>query len=158
MDEIYWFTSTRKDNKYGINTFVMTAVSRNPRQIVAFDVDISVNSKAIQQMVDSTKPFSEYFVDGCSVYRDVDFLGRLRQNFCDKKDTHIVESTNSDVRCYIAGLQRKSRCFFRKFETLKAVLCLFINAYNKFGEWKRAYRERYPNCGRDFSNHHIHFI
>lgn len=52
---------------------------------------------------------------------------------------HIVESINADIRHYISDLARKSRCFFRKIETLQAVLELFIDAYNKFGEAKLKY-------------------
>ena len=158
MDEIHWFIKERRSKETGVNTYIMTIVSRFPRQIVAFDVDISIKSKLIQQMVNSTKPFEEYYVDGCSVYKDVDYLGRLKQNFEDKSDTHNVEGTNSDQRHYIAGLRRRSRCFFRKLETLKAVLCIFINAYNKFGEWKMNYWKRNPYAGRDFSFNHTRFI
>jgi len=158
MDELYWFTKERKTHEKGINCYTMTIVSRNPRQIVAFDVDISVKSKIIQQMVNSTKPFEEYYVDGCSVYKDVDYLGRLKQNFEDKSDTHIVEGTNADLRHYVAGLRRRSRCFFRKQETLKAVLYILINAYNKFGDWKNNYWERNTYGGRDFGFNHTRFI
>jgi len=158
MDEIHWFLGERKTHQNGVNAFALTIASRIPRQIVAFDAANSVRAQIIQDMVDSVKSFGHYFVDGCRAYREVYYHGKLKQNFENKNDTYIIEGTNSDVRCYIAGLQRRSRCFFRKFETMKSVLWLFINAYNKFGEWKRAYRERHPNCGRDFSNHHIHFI
>jgi IS1 family transposase len=49
---------------------------------------------------------------------------------------HNVESVNADLRHYIAGLRRKSRCFFRSLETMRAVLTVLINAYNKFGHAK----------------------
>lgn len=133
-------------------------ISRNPRQIVAFEVDISVKSKLIQKMVNSVKSFEEYFTDGGMVYLDVDFDGKHRRNIHNKNDTFTVEGMNADLRHYIAGLRRKSRCFFRKIATLKAVLYVFINAYNKFGEAKRAYRERHPKCGRDFHFSHLQYI
>ena len=144
LDEIFWFTNTRQDNEIGINTYIMTMVSRFPRQILAFDVDKSVKAKLIQQMVNSVPSAKYYFTDGGSVYKDVDFLGRLKQNFENKNDTHNIESTNSDLRHYIAGLHRKSRCFFRKMENLKTILSAFINAYNKFGEAKLKYTDRKP--------------
>ena len=117
-------------------------VSRFPRQIVAFEVDKSVNAKALQKMVDSVPSAERYFVDGCSVYRDVDYLGLLRQNFEDKSDTHNIESTNSDLRHYIPGLRRRSRCFYRSIETLRAILSIFVTAYNKFGEAKLKRRKK----------------
>ena len=158
MDEVFWFIKCRKDNDMGINTYIMTIISRCPRQIIAFAVDNSVKAAIIQQIVDSTKPFQKYFVDGCTVYRDVDYLGLLRQNCENKNDTYLVEGTNADLRHYIAGLRRKSRCFFRKFSTLRAVLYVFINAYNKFGEWKRNYFNKHPLADRDLGFNHTRFI
>ena len=61
-----------------------------------------------------------------------------RQN--NKADTHNIESSNADLRHYIAGLARRSRTFFRSQETLEAVLAVFIDAYNKFGEAKERYQ------------------
>ena len=119
-------------------------ISRVPRQIVAFDVDKSIQAKLIQQMVNSVPPARRYFTDGGSVYKDVDFFGRLKQNFESKRDTHNIESTNADLRHHIAGLRRKSRCFFRKLENLKTVLHVFIEAYNKFGEAKLRYDREPP--------------
>jgi Fe2+ transport system protein B len=55
-------------------------------------------------------------------------------------------------------LRRRSRCFFRKAETLIAVLNIFIDAYNKFGAAKMEYRQRHPDCGRDFHFSHLDFI
>ena len=122
----------------------MTMISRFPRQIVGFAVDKSVNSKALQRIVDSVPPAKYYYADGCPVYKDVDFLGRLKQNFENKRDTHNIESTNSDLRHYIPVLKRKSRCFPRKRENLETVLSVFIDAYNKFGEAKLKYTDRAP--------------
>jgi len=136
----------------------MTTISRVPRQIVSFEVDNSVNAEALQRMADSMEPFDRYFVDGCKVYQDVDYLGLLKQNFEDKGDTHNIESTNSDLRHYIAGLRRRSRCFFRSLETLKAVLYVFVNAYNKFGEWKLKYFAKNPTADRDLGFNHTRFI
>jgi len=158
LDELFWFTGTRRINELGINAYIMTMVSRNPRQIVAFDVDISVKSKLIQQMTDNVPPFEKYFTDGCPTYLDVIFPGRHKRNIHNKNDTYTVEGSNADLRHYIAGLRRKSRCFFRKVETIKAMLYIFINAYNKFGAAKQAYRERHPNCGRDFGFSHLQYI
>ncbi len=158
LDEIFWFTSRRKDCENGVNTYIMTMVSRTPRQIVAFEVGNAVQAKCIQAMVDRSPHAENYYTDGGTSYLDVLFWGRHRRNIHNKSDTHIIEGTNADIRHYIAGLRRKSRCFFRSLETMKAVLSLFINAYNQFGEAKRAYKQRHPNFGRDFPFNHLHFI
>ena len=136
----------------------MTMASRSPRQLTAFDVGTSVSAELIQQMVDSVNHTRKYHTDGAPAYQGVDFLGVHNRNVINKSDTHIIEGTNAQLRHYIAGLRRKSRCFFRSLETLKAVLYIFINAYNKFGEWKKAYRVRRPNAGRDYHFSHINFI
>jgi len=49
---------------------------------------------------------------------------------------------HADLRHYIPVLRRRSRCFCRSLETLEAVIAVFIDAYNKFGEAKRRYRQR----------------
>jgi IS1 family transposase len=137
LDEVHWFIETRKCNNLGVNTYISTVVSRVPRQIVAFEVGKSVNSADIQQMVNDLPPAENYFTDGGYAYLGVDFYpGTHRRNIHNKNDTHIVESTNCDLRHHIGGLRRRSRIFFRKRENLKLVLTFFIDAYNKFGDWK----------------------
>ena len=136
----------------------MTMLSREPRQIVAFSVDNSVNASRIQEMVDNTVQAEKYYTDGGQSYLGVDFIGRHVRNMSDKSDTHNIEGSNADIRHYIAGLRRKSRCFFRKTETLIAVLRIFIYAYNKFGAAKSEYRIRHPDCGRDFHFNHLVYI
>ena len=107
-------------------------------------MDKSVNAKAIQQVVNSVPPAKYYYSDGCLTYQAVDYLGRLKQNFEDKSDTHNIESTNADLRHQIPGLKRKSRCFYRSKTTLQAVLSVFINAYNKYNDAKLNYDRQPP--------------
>jgi IS1 family transposase len=158
LDELFWCTDNRKEHENGINIYIMTMVSREPRQIVAFEVANAILSKHIQGMVDRSPEAKNYYTDGGVVYLDVIFWGKHRRNIRNKSDTHIIEGSNSDIRHYIAGLRRKSRCFFRSLETLEAVLTLFINAYNKFGAAKHAFKERHPDYGRDFPFNHLRFI
>ena len=133
-------------------------VSREPRQIVAFEVDNSIRSEYLQAMVDRLPAAKNYYTDGGVAYLDVIFGGAHRRNIHNKNDTHIIEGSNADIRHYIAGLRRKSRCFFRSLETLRALLTLFIDAYNQFGAAKYAYKMRHPDFGRDFPFNHLQFI
>jgi IS1 family transposase len=158
LDELFWFIGKRKGSENGINTYVMTALSREVRQIVGFCVDNSVNAAAIQGIVDSAPQAEVYSTDGCQTYLGVIFPGYHNRNIKDKSDTHNIEGSNADIRHYIAGLQRKSRCFFRKIETLKAVLGIFVHVYNCFGDAKLKYRKRHPKLGRDFPFSHIDFV
>ena len=81
-----------------------------------------------------------YFTDGNMSYLDVILPRDHIRNVSDKRDTHTIESINSDLRHYISGLARRSRCFYRRLDTLQVVLNVFINAYNKYGEAKLKYR------------------
>jgi IS1 family transposase len=116
-------------------------ISRLPRQIVGFNVDKTKTAEQIQMIADSVPVAEGYATDGNPTYFDVDFQGKHIRNTRDKNDTHNVESINADIRHYIKGLSRKSRCFFRTFETFRAVMSVFADAYNKFGEAKLASRK-----------------
>jgi len=136
----------------------MVMMTQNPRQILAFEVAHTVSEDSIEKMVYSTDPAKKYSTDGAPVYLGVDFFGHHNRNAYDKNDTHNVEGVNSDLRHYIAGLRRKSRCFFRSIETLKAVLWVLANAYNKFGQWKGRYFQKNPDADRDVGFNHTRFI
>jgi len=137
---MYWFTNRKSQTKTRENTYIMTMISREPRQIISFDVQHDMKSFRLQGIVDNAIEAKEYCTDGCVGYLDVIFPGKHRRNIRNKRDTHIIEGVNADLRHYIAGLARRSRCFFRSLETLHAVLEVFIDAYNKFGEAKLKYR------------------
>jgi len=133
----------------------MTMVSREPRQIVSFDVQADKSSFRLQGLVDNAPEARLYCTDGDSGYLNVIFPGKHIRNIRNKCDTHIIEGTNADLRHYIPGLARKSRCFYRSLETLQAVLEVFIDAYNKFGEAKLKYRV--PTIHKTHNNtKHLH--
>jgi len=140
LDELYWFIGKKARTETRENAYVMTMVSREPRQIVSFDVQFDRSSYRLQGVVDNAVYAERYCTDGNLSYLDVVFPGRHIRNAKDKSDTHIVESINADLRHYISGLARRSRCFYRRLETLQAVLSVFVDAYNKYGAAKLKYR------------------
>ena len=142
LDEIYHFIKRRENTETRENTYIMTMISRVPRQIVGFDVQNFRSQAVIQQIVDSVPPAKQYFTDGYIGYCEIDFCGHHNRNIHNKNDTHIIESTNADLRHYISGLRRRSRIFYRTLETFRAVLSVFIEAYNKFGEYKMKHKNR----------------
>ena len=75
-------------------------------------------------------------------YVVVVYPGLHIRNCRDKSDTFTVEGVNADLRHYIPILTRRSRCFARKIETLRAVLEVFADAYNQFGQAKYLYRQK----------------
>jgi len=146
LDELYWFVGQKSQKETRENVYLMTMVSREPRQIVGFDVAYDKSPERIQEIVDNAPESEFYCSDGYLGYIDVVYPGNHIRNIRDKKDTCGVESVNADLRCFIAGLQRRSRCFPRKLETLRSVLEVFVDAYNRFGVAKAKYRlDRDPN-------------
>ena len=130
-------------------------VKREPRKIVGFSVAADKSRERIQGIVDSAPDASYYCTDGYLGYIDVVYPGYHIRNVRNKNDTYTVEGINADLRHYIPVLARRSRCFCQKFETLDAVLSVFIQDYNKFGEAKLKYRipsqHKSPNPSK-----HIH--
>jgi IS1 family transposase len=100
----------------------MTMTSEELRQIVGFCASKTKPAVEMQEIADSVPAAERYFTDGNTTYCDVVFGGKHVRNIHDKSDTHDLESINSDLRTYIAGLARRSRCFYQSLETLNAVL------------------------------------
>ena len=147
LDELYWFIGHKRPSEMRENVYIMTAVSRNPRQIVGFDVAFDKSAERIQNMVDAAPPAKVYYTDGYSGYVDVVYHGYHARNMHDKSDTFTVEGVNADLRHYIPILARRSRCFARKLDTLQAVIEVFVAAYNRFGAAKTKWRRgRDPNA------------
>jgi IS1 family transposase len=144
LDELYWFVERKPRTETRENVYLMTMVSRKPRQIVGFDVARDKSPERIQKIVDSAPAAEKYCTDGWSGYIDVIYPGMHVRNTRDKSDTFTVEGVNADLRHYIPILARRSRCFARKLETLYAVVEVFANAYNQFGVAKHKWRLHHP--------------
>jgi IS1 family transposase len=140
LDELYWFIERKPRTQTRENVYLITMVSRLPRQIVGFDVAFDKSPERIQAIVDGAPEAKKYCTDGWSGYVDVVYPGHHIQNSRDKSDTFTVEGVNADLRHYIPVLARRSRCFCRKLETLQAVIDVFVDAYNRFGIAKMNFR------------------
>ena len=114
---------------------------------MGIDAAFDKSPERIQALVDAAPEAEIYCTDGYLGYVDVVYPGKHIRNVSNKNDTFTVESVNADLRHYIPILRRRSRCFPRKLETLRAVLDVFADAYNAFGEAKMKFREkRAPNA------------
>jgi len=140
LDELYWYIQEKPRTRTHENVYLLTMVSRNPRQVVGFDVAFDKSPERIQGIVDSAPPAENYCTDGFLGYIDVVYPGRHVRNIHDKSNTYTVEGVNADLRHYIPVLARRSRCFARKLETLKAVVEVYVDAYNQFGRAKHKWR------------------
>jgi IS1 family transposase len=155
LDELYTYIDKKPDKNTKKHTYVITAVSREPRQISAFDVALDRSTKRIQKIVNDAPPAKKYFSDGYSGYKNVVYPGVYIMNSENKSDTFTVESVNSDLRNYIPGLARRKKCFYRSLDTLFSVIKLFVYAFNKFGQAKM--KCRVPVNHRKSSNSkHLH--
>jgi len=147
IDEMYHFVERKGIGETRENTYVITMVSRLPRQIIGIDAAFDKSPERIQALVDAAPEAENYCTDGYLGYNDVVYPGKHIRNIHDKKDTCGVESVNADLRHYIPILRRRSRCFPRSLDTLNAVLKVFADAYNAFGVAKLRFRlGRDPNA------------
>ena len=51
LDELYWFVGKKSKTETRENTYIMTMVSRKPRQIVGYDVAFDKSPNRIQKIV-----------------------------------------------------------------------------------------------------------
>ena len=142
---MYWFLERKATSETRENVYIITMVSRNPRQIVGFDVARDKSPQRIQRIVDNAPDAEKYCTDGWYGYIDVIYPGKHIRNCRNKSDTFTVEGINADLRHYIPILRRRSRCFARSLETLIAVIAVFVDAYNQFGAAKYEYRQLHPD-------------
>lgn len=158
LDELYRFVGKKPRTETRENTYIMTMVSRLPRQIVGFDVAFDKSPERIQAIVDNAPQADNYCTDGWWGYIDVVYPGQYIRNVNNKNDTFTVEGINADLRHYIPLLRRRSRCFPRKLETLRAVLELFAEAYNAFGIAKMNFRQNRNPKSRELPFSVLNFL
>ena len=126
-------------------------VIREPRQIAGFDVAFDKSSERIQDIVGNVPDAKYYCTDGYNGYIDIIYHKKHICTIHDKSNTFTVKNINADLRHYIPVLARRSRCFPRSLETIKAVVAVFVDAYNRFGFAKFKYRHKRKNGELTFS-------
>jgi hypothetical protein len=89
----------------------------------------------MQGLIDSSPAADTYYSDGYLLYRELCYWG-VHIVAPGKSETYTAEGVNADLRRYIPGAARRSRCFYRRLDTLIAVMKMFVFAYNRFGEYK----------------------
>ena len=122
---------------------MITIVARKERKLVGFDIANDKETERIQELIDDSPKADFYHADGYVSYQEVSYYGYFQHHY-DKSETYTVESVNSDLRKYIPFLQRKSKCFLRSLDTARAVLKIFMHAYNKFNQQKQEH-PKYKN-------------
>ena len=87
LDELYWFIGEKPHTETRENVYLITMVSRKPRQIVGFDVAFDKSPVRIQDIVDNAPPAEEYCTDGYLGYIDIVYPGNHKRNVHKKSDT-----------------------------------------------------------------------
>lgn len=114
---------------------MITFVSREKREIVGHKVSENKNAETLQKVADKSPAAANYHSDGHAAYAKVCYPG-IYFSHHDKTETYTVEGVNSDLRKYIPGFARCSKCFYRKIETVCAVMAVFVRAFNIFASAK----------------------
>ncbi len=111
---------------------------RKTRGILACDVVPERNYDTMQPLVDEVfalvPDVHQFYSDDLSTYHQLVYRKAKRSARHDvakgKEQTYTVEGTNADLRCYVPPLARRSRCFPRHLEKLRALVSLFVTCYN----------------------------
>ncbi|MGN0650266.1 MAG: hypothetical protein ACI4KM_07505 [Oscillospiraceae bacterium] len=120
LDELYWFVGEKSKTETKENTYVMTMVSRLPRQIVGFDVAFDKSPERIQKIVDSAPEAEYYCTDGYWGYVDIAYPGKHIRNIHDKSNTFTVEGINADI-IYHRSLWLKN--YLNRASSLRVTTC-----------------------------------
>ena len=80
LDELYWYIGKRPRTETRENVYLMTMVSREPRQIMGYDVAMDKSPERIQKIVDGAAEAKQYCTDGWSGYIDVVYPGKHIRN------------------------------------------------------------------------------
>lgn len=92
-------------------------------------------------MVDEAPKAKRYYSDALDAYERLWYHWGRYEVSLGKAETYSVEGDNAVLRHYLARLARRSRCFSRCPEALKAALKLFMYAFNH----RQLQKQRFPN-------------
>ena len=124
--------------------FIITIVDRLTRCYLGFKVVWQRTQDVIQEMVDEAPKAKRYYSDAFDAYDRLWYHWGVYEVSQGKTDTYSVEADNAELRHYLARLRRRSRCFSRCPEALKAALKLFMYCFNRRQLHKQAFRN-YPS-------------
>jgi insertion element IS1 protein InsB len=96
---------------------------------------------ATQEMVDQAPKARRYYSDAFDIYDRLWYHWGVYEVSPGKTETFSVEADNAELRHYLARLARRSRCFSRCPEALKAALKLFMYCFNR----RQLYKQRFPS-------------
>jgi IS1 transposase len=104
----------------------------------------------MQAMVHHSPEPSLFFSDAFPTYASLDYYLAQHWMMSDKSQTYSVEADNAELRHYLARLARRSRCFSRCIDALRAAIRIFVYCWNR----RQLYKQQYPQ----YSAHLIDFV
>jgi insertion element IS1 protein InsB len=108
---------------------------------LGFKVVWQRTQEVIQEMVDEAPKAKRYYSDAFDAYDRLWYHWGVYEVSQGKTDTYSVEAGNAELRHYLARLGRRSRCFSRCPEALKAALKLFMYCFNH----RQLHKQAFPN-------------
>jgi len=133
MVELFTFIGDKKKI-----IFVITIFDRFTRCYLGFRVVWERTRAAIQEIVDEAPKAKHYFSDAFDAYERLWYHYGSYEVSEGKTDTYSVEADNAELRHYLA---RRSRCFSRWPQALKAALKLFMYTFN----CRQLFKPRFPS-------------
>lgn len=111
---------------------MVVAVAREIRLIVGAWVTRVVDWVGTQFFATALPDAARYCTDGASMYPFIAWPDNgVHVLSTNKDETYTIEGINADLRCYLARLKRRSRCFTRSVEKLAEAVRLFVWHYNR---------------------------
>ena len=104
-------------------------MDRATRCILAWKVSTRRRANEFQEMLAESVQGHDYYSDAYEAYKGVLYWPVIHHPMKDKSETYSVESTNADLRHYLARLGRRSRCFSRCEVALRNAVRLFVYAF-----------------------------
>ena len=106
-----------------------TAYSRNRNKIIAFvrGTGKKAASRIYKRVKEITSDISAIYTDENSCYDVVFAELALTNHTMTKRETHLIESSNSSIRDNLARFNRKSKRFSKSWEMLYKTFDLFVN-------------------------------
>lgn len=124
-------------------------MDRDSHCIVGWTVVPDRTPEALQGMLDHSPQADQYYSEAFTLYQALIYSPGQHQAVADKSQTYSVEADNAALRHYLARLARRSRCFSRCMQALRAAIKLFVYAWNRRQMYKRRF-PTYPAHVRDF--------
>ena len=121
--------------------YIITIVDRLTRCYLGYRVVWQRTQEVIQELVDEAPKAKRYYSDAFDAYDRLWYHWGVYEVSQGKTDTYSVEADNAELRHYLARLGRRSRCFSRCPEALKAALKLFMYCFNQ----RQLHKQRFPN-------------